>query len=234
MRRLILVFVLSLLGACAELSAKAPLFSAADQVEPPALQEGVWTMRAKDMPALPECGADVAHMPRACWDVEVRRRPDGLWRIRKRERSKDEDLSDTSWAAAIVPLDVKIDVSGARQAFLIEVHDESSESASVSYFVIAPIGATPAREALLLASLDCDTILRDGPIDGLIVEHNATAERPPGEPPATPEEVARAAQQVTGCVATTGAVAREAARRALIAHLDENNSNGARLVFLHP
>jgi hypothetical protein len=67
----------ALCGGCAQLTAEHPLFSAADQVGPPPITEGIWLMVGDD-----ECPERNAHhrsnFDRKCVPLEIRRLDDGM------------------------------------------------------------------------------------------------------------------------------------------------------------
>jgi hypothetical protein len=237
-RRLIAATLLAAaLGACAQLTADAPLFSLSDQIGPPPLTEGIWIAVGEKCPAY-YARRRSGRFDRECSPIEIRREQDGAWMGRFRA-----DLvfglspAERAEAAAeqgpmrmiIAPAVERALGDGYAPIYVAEIDppDEGDRTGHISYAVIAPIGAMPATSMLVVGSIGCDDILRDGPIDGVTVSYNArTTEPQGGDAPESVEQV------IDGCSASTQAAVREAARRAVIENLEEMTQ--ARFVYVRP
>ncbi len=210
-------FILAMmLAGCAELRAEAPLFSPTDQIGPPPLTEGIWIAVHEDCPAsnLRRRG----RFPSECTPLEIRRLSDGAWQVRMRvdlvsNLSREERASAESDAAplrvVIAPATEHPSPEAFAPLYVVE-RNPTSEDQRIGYTVVAPLGPMPATEALILSSIGCTDILRDGPIEGVAPQYSTRV----GE---NGEEV----QDLVGCTASTQAAVREAARRALIENVDE-------------
>jgi hypothetical protein len=218
------------LGACSELTADAPLFSSADQFGPPPLTEGLWIAVHE---GCPESNARrrTGRFPGGCTPLEIRRTEDGAWQAQLRidlianlsaqERAEAEEQA----AAGPMRLVIAPAVERARPdsyapLYVAEVTLQSPPDA-IGYAVIAPIGAMPAQSTLVVASIGCIDILRQGPIEGVREQYRTRIEDDGSEH-----------REVSGCVASTQAAVREAARRAVIENLDEMLER--RYVYVRP
>jgi len=192
----------ALMSACVSLSAEAPLFTTAHQIGPgPPIQEGVWVQIDDD--CTERAALRRGRLPRGCEPFELRRAEDGAWTaifIGTSGESADE----------IPPLRLIIApaVEGATPQAYVRLYvaellplDPATEPRSIDYAVIAPLGVLPALEMYLVASIGCEEILRQGPIEGIAV---------------TNDEQSR----VIGCTASTQSAVRTAAQRAFIEQVD--------------
>lgn len=222
--RLFEVLVLAAaLAGCAELTAEHPLFTPADQTGAPPLNEGVWIVVSDECPAT--YVQQTSAFPKACAPLQISREPDGAWRVQWRadlisDLTADERAEANNSAPrrfVVVPV-VRRPLEPGSFAPLYVVEFEAREDSAVSYALIAPLGAMPADESLLLASISCASVLRDGPVEGITPRYS---EPPEGQAPA-----------LTGCIASDPAAVREAARRALLENLEEMTRG--RLVRLQP
>ena len=227
------------LGACAELRADAPLFAVSDQIGPPPLTEGVWIAVGEDCPSY-YARRGRGRYPEQCSPMDLRRGEDGAWRMRPRvdlmsnlnaqERAQIE--ADFGPARVIIAPAVEHPLAdGYSPLYVAEVVQRAEDRDAVGYAVIAPMGAMPATSALVLGSIGCDDILRDGPIEGVTAEYTA-AEEPASEsgPSATPG--VQGPPALSGCVAATQASVREAARRAVLQNLEQMMQ--VRFVYVRP
>lgn len=190
MRSLCAFLVLALISACAPLTAERPLFNPLDQTGPAPLTEGVWTQTG--------CTEEEQLNPdEACARIELARAPDGAWLYTMGADSGDGDI--TSWRFIIVSA-LETDRSNEYAPLYVAEYVSLDEDGQPFYAVVAPVGAMPAREVRMVAMIDCDDALRDGPIPGV--------EEIVGE---------RAFDRI--CVAANRAAVRVAARRALIENL---------------
>ncbi len=202
------------LGACANLTAEAPLFSVADQIGPAPLAEGVWIALGEDCP---ERNLSRRRFPQQCSPIEIDRLPDGAWRVRYRvdlalgltreERERAEADAGRIMALIIVPAVERQSADAFAPLYIAESTPQSVED-RVSYFVIIPQGTLPAESILLLSGIGCADALRDGPIASVTEQY---AERV--------DETGAVHRELSGCVASSQAAVREAARRAVIENL---------------
>ncbi|MGH6951534.1 MAG: hypothetical protein ACREH4_11705 [Vitreimonas sp.] len=216
------------LGACAELTAEAPLFAVSDQIGPPPLTEGVWIAVGEDCPAY-YARRRTGRFPEGCWPMELRTGEGGAWRMRPRvdlisnlsaqERAQTE--ADFGPARAIVaPAVENPPVDGYSPLYVAEF-DPEAEDHAISYAVIAPIGAMPATSAMVIGSIGCADILRDGPIEGVTVQYEEPTPAREGAALTSSAPDERAPPAMSGCIAAAPAAVREAARRAVIQNLGE-------------
>lgn len=210
LRICLVVALAALLGACAELTAENPLFSPSDQVGPPPLTEGVWLALSDKCS---ETNLRRSRYPAECSPTEIRRLPDGVWEARLRsdlvthfsaaEREQALDL-DNPMRFVIVPATERSTPDAFSPLYVAELV-RTEEVSHIAYAVVAPIGPMPATEMRVIASIGCDRILADGPIEGVTpVYRTVTGEGGVEQ------------QELSGCVASTPAAVREAARRALV------------------
>jgi hypothetical protein len=216
------------LGACAELTAERPLFSVSDQGPPP-LTDGVWIALNEECP---EYNMRRQRFPKECLPLDIRRESDGAWRVAVRidlvsnlnasERAEaDEDASNGPYRLILAPAVERDTGEGFAPLYVGELDQLRNEGDSVTYAVVAPIGAMPATEMRLLAMIGCDDILREGPIEGI---------RPEYETRIDDEGVPH--QNLRGCSASNQAAVREAVRRSVIENLDDLTKQ--RFVLVRP
>ncbi len=211
------------LAGCAELTAEAPLFAPSDQIGPPPLTEGVWIAVGEDCPSY-YARRRSGRYPGDCMPIEMRRLDDGAWQVQLRadlvfNLSADERTrAETDYGpmrVIIAPAVEQPPTDGYAPLYLAELNPRTEDDV-IGYAVIAPLGTMPATEAMIVGSIGCVDILRDGPIAGVTVEY-AAPEQPAAETTGQPA----AERRLSGCVATTQASVREAARRAAIENLNE-------------
>jgi len=190
----------------------------ADQGELPPLREGVWIGVGE---GCPEHNARRQRFPSDCTPLDIRRDEDGAWRVRlrvdlvndlsSRERLETEDHeSNGPYRVLFVPA-VERDLGLAFAPLYVgEVARLGATDSSVTYAVVAPMGEMPASEMRIAATILCEVILRDGPIEGV-----------------TPRYITRTDEQGTEvkeldeCAVSSQAAVREAARRIVIENLGE-------------
>jgi hypothetical protein len=204
------------LGACAELTAERPLFTVADQGAPP-LQEGVWISIGD---GCPDYMQRRRRFPSECLPLDIRRQDDGAWRVAvrvdlvsgltTRERAEAEEDEDNGPYHVILAPAVERELGDGFYApiYLAEAAMLSAEGSSVSYAIIAPIGAMPATEMHMAVMINCDDILREGPIDGVTNRYETRT-----------DAEGQSYQGLAGCTASNPAAVREAVRRAVIEDL---------------
>mgnify|MGYP001264996479 CR=1 FL=1 len=209
------------LGACTPLRAERPLFSPADQIGPPPLVEGVWIAISEDCPE--RYARRRGRAPAKCRPAEITRMEDGAWLYRFQDHvplgdENSEAEMPRSWRLVIAPLterhmpeDVYAPLYLAEYAPL----DAGVEAADPHYALIAPVEVLPAEEIYVRREINCASVLRDGPIEGVREIRN---ER--GDP--------------TDCVAETQAAVREAVRRDLIENLHNMLGGEGRLMRVRP
>jgi hypothetical protein len=218
------------LGGCSMLTAEAPLFSPADQIGPPPLTEGVWIVVGEECPAR-YARHRTGRFPEGCTPMEIRRLEDGAWQARVRvdliaNLSADARAEAEAQAAAgpfrmiLAPAVENASSEAYAPVYVAELAPRTAAD-SIGYAVVAPIGVMPATSALVVLAVGCVDILRQGPIDG-VTERHVTRVDESGVPH----------DEVQGCIATSQAAVREAARRAVIENLDEMVER--RLVFVRP
>lgn len=227
------------LGACAELTAEAPLFAPADQIGPPPLTEGIWIVVSEECPDY-NARRRSGRFPPDCTPLELTRLEDGAWQARLRvdlvyglsvqERAESEETAGP-YRLIVAPAVERDDADAYAPIYIAET--TRADASGVSYMIIAPLGEKPAASALIVPSIGCADILRDGPIEGVTPEYSTT-ERPVVEPGASAaiESGEQRPPTLSGCIATTQAAVREAARRAVIENLDE--MLGRRFVYVRP
>lgn len=210
-------FLVLALGGCAQLTAERPLFTTADQGQPP-LTEGIWIGIGE---GCAEYNVRRRRFPSDCGPLDLRRDADGAWLaviradlvsdLTASERAEaEEDKSNGPYRIIFAPAVERSLGESYAPLYLAELDSQRDEGNSVSYAIIAPIGAMPATEMRLAAMIGCDAILRDGPIAGI---------EPRYETRIDDEGVSH--QDLKGCTASTQAAVREAARRAVIENLNE-------------
>lgn len=180
----------SVLSGCAVLTAPAPLFASADQDQLFVLEEGLWAHRDVD------CKADPARSSptrKSCLDwARITREGDGAWRA---SPATPEDMGDAPMKFVVVP--VTAAATGLRAPVYVG-EGRTETDPGPNYAAIIPRGgATGAVRRLVLVSISCEAILRDGAIPDITIEEKDG--------------------RVTGCTATTKGAVREAARRAVLA-----------------
>jgi hypothetical protein len=202
------------LGACTPLTSNHPLFAVADQTGPPPLTEGVWV--ALNARCTREEAA-ATPMPDDCEPFTLHREGNGGWALSSTKTVngvvQHEDMHfllapavPTARADAYAPLYV-----AQMPAHEVDPHDDSDADVRI-YAALAPLGEMPAKEAFFI-DLECDSVLREGPIDGVTAEHNDRGE-------------------ISACTAQNQSAVREAARRGAIEQLSTIDAN--RLIFVHP
>lgn len=198
------------LCACAPLTAQAPLFSLADQANPPPLQEGVW------MQTDPACAAETAQRGEDdCTRIEVARGEDGGWLYTMRSTDEDGVTEENAWRFVIASA---VETSRGDEFAPLYVAEYVAIDAPRQpfYAVVAPVGIMPAREVAMVAMIDCDDALREGPIPEI-------------------EEVVGNAAFERLCIAASPGGVREAARRAVIENLPVLlGKDEARFVWIAP
>jgi hypothetical protein len=193
LRRLCVVAA-ALVGACAPLTAQTPLFSLADQAQPPPLREGVW------MQTDPACAAETALAGEdGCVRIEVARGADGGWLYTMRSTDEDGVTEENAWRFVIASA-VETERGDEYAPLYVAEYLSLKAPEQPFYAVVAPVGLMPASEVRMVAMIDCDDSLRDGPIPGI--------EEQTGE--AAFERV---------CIAESRGAVREAARRVVIENL---------------
>lgn len=207
------ILLVAALAGCAQLSAEAPLFSPADQVGPAPLSEGVWIAIGE------ECGERNARrggrFPKECAPIEISRLPDGAWSARYRidlasgltREERAEAEAARVMHLVIVPAVQRRTPEAYSPLYLAEITSSAPED-KVAYAVLAPLGDLPATAMLVIAGIDCADALRDGPIDGVTEQYIERV-----------DETGVTRQDLSGCLASTQAAVRQAARRALIENL---------------
>jgi hypothetical protein len=208
-RAICLAAVLSL-GACAPLTARAPLFSLTDQASPPPLREGVW------MQTDPACTADAAQRgENGCTRIEVARGEDGGWLYTMRSTDENGVTEENVWRFVIASA-VETPRDDEYAPLYVAEYVAIDEPDQPFYAVVAPVGVMPASEVRMVAMIDCDDALREGPIPGV------------------EEQVGDEAFERLCIAASRGAV-REAARRALIENLSVLlGEERARFIWIGP
>lgn len=191
-----LLAALVLLGSCAPLTARSPLFSPADAAAPAPLSEGLWIQASED------CAPD----PRSEWaddcvSIVVSRERDGAWLYTSRSTGPDGEAEQYSWRFVVVSA-VETAREGGYAPLYVAEYVSVDEPGRPLYAVVAPVGPMPAREVRMVGVIDCDDALREGPIPGV--------EEVRGDDDDDFERI---------CVAGSRAAVREAARRALIENL---------------
>lgn len=200
-----------LMGACAPLTAETPLFSLTDQLGPAPLKEGVWMQtNAACTPEMARAGAS-----EACVRIEVSHEHDGSWRYAMRSTDESGVREDAVWRFILAPA---VETARGEEYAPLYVAEYTSSDAPDQpfYAVVAPVGVMPASEVRMLAMVDCDDALRDGPIPGVREELGQE----------TFEHL---------CVAANRTAVREAARRALIENLSAlMGEDRTRFVWIAP
>lgn len=210
MMRILALLLTLALAACGTLSAKAPLFATADQIEPAPIQEGVWIRIGEACPAAMLAAATYSS---DCMPVEIRRTGDGAWLLTprddlQRDRAPNEERSRAS-RMILAPL---ADDRG-QPLFLAELRPAQPEADDdMSYAIIAPRDTAPASRFSTLLAIDCDAVVNEGgPIDGLVVTY---AQQSDEVKAARVKKTPQPKPYISSCVALTQEAVREAARRA--------------------
>lgn len=217
------------LGACVELTADSPLFSPTDQAGPPPLTEGIWIALSEDCPE--RHARTRGRFPEACAPLEIRRGDDGAWRATFRidlvyglTAQERADAADDVGPYRIVlapAVEREVPAESYAPLYLGEMRDETADTSTVGYVAIAPIGVMPATAFAFSGPINCEIILRDGPIEG--IDESYTEETTPD---------GQAMRTMAACTPTTQAAVREAVRRAVIENLDEMLER--RFVYVRP
>lgn len=199
-----------LLGACAPLTAQAPLFSFADQAEPPPLREGVW------MQVDPACTAETAQAGEdGCVRIEVSRGEDGDWLYSMRSTDENGVTEENAWRFVIASA-VETERDDEYAPLYVAEYVSLEAPQQPFYAVVAPVGLMPASEVRMVAMIDCDDSLREGPIPGV------------------EEQIGDAAFERV-CIAESRGAVREAARRVVIENLPTLlGEERARFVWIAP
>lgn len=220
--------LLFLAAGCAELTAERPLFTVADQTGPPPLMEGIWVTVSED------CAQPNLRQRRfraECVPMEIRREADGAWRVAIRvdlisnfdraQRAEEEtDPSNGPYRMILAPAVERQITESYAPLYVGELTTPGAEgSGETGYAVVAPRGEMPATEAYIFAMISCPSILRDGPIEGVTPEYTPRI-----------DDQGVTHQELTGCIASSQAAVREAARRTVIEDLDDMTNR--RLVFV--
>lgn len=215
------------LAGCAALSAERPIFPHADGGAPP-IVEGVWISIRDECP---EHNLRRRRFPAECGPIELRRQPDGAWRVALRvdlisnfsaqDRADEADNPNNGPFRVVLAPAVERSVAPGNYAplYVAEVVSIERETPTIGYAVLAPIGVAPATAMRLNPMIGCATILYDGPIEG-ITPHYESRNDAEGQPH----------RELVGCTASTQAAVREAARRSVIE--DSNFFSASRYVFV--
>jgi hypothetical protein len=182
------------LGACAPLTAQAPLFSLADQANPAPLREGLW------MQTDPACTSEMTQRGEdGCTRIEVARGEDGGWLYTMRSTDENGVTEENVWRFVIASA-VETPRGDEYAPLYVAEYVAIDEPDQPFYAVVAPVGMMPASEVRMIAMIDCDDALREGPIPSV-------------------EEVVGAEAFERLCIAGSRQAVREAARRATIENL---------------
>jgi hypothetical protein len=208
--RALCLAVMFSLGACAPLTAQAPLFSLTDQASPPPLREGIW------MQTDPACSAETAQRGEdGCTRIEVARGEDGGWLYTMRSTDESGVTEENAWRFVIASA-VETDRGDEYAPLYVAEYVALEEPDRPFYAVLAPVGLMPASEVRMVAMIDCDDALREGPIPGV-------------------EEVVGEEAFERLCIAGSRQAVREAARRATIENLPVLlGEEAARFVWIAP
>ncbi len=211
-----------LLGACASLTSKAPLFSVTDQIGPPPLAEGTWIALG------PDCSARNvrrSRYPKDCSPITIARLPDGAWSARYRvdlatgmnseERAEAEAQAAYPLRLVIAPAVERRTPEAFSPLYVAEIVPTAPDE-NIMYAILAPVGALPATSMYVLAGIGCADILRDGSVEGIEAHYREVTVEEAALPGAAADETQTAAPVLSGCAASTQAAVREAARRTLI------------------
>lgn len=220
-----------IVSGCTSLTAPAPLFTAADQVGPPALSEGIWIGVDEHCPARNATHRN-GRFPRGCEAFEIRRGDDGLWRITGRPdlmtQPRGQEGENNTYVLALAPVSEHTAPEAYAAYYVAEVREEDG---SVVYAGMVPVGTMPAT-SFVTVSIDCSTVLRDGPIDGITATYgDRRTEVDPGNGDAP---TVRTERVLNGCIAASHAAVREAARRALVEGASGLLEQAARFVYVRP
>lgn len=227
--RLAALLLAAAISACAELTADAPLFTPADQAGAPPLTEGIWIGLAEDCPQ--RHARARGRFPMACAPLEIRRAEDGAWRARFRidlvygltAQERADAADDVGPYRVVIAPAVEREIPGDSYAplYLGEMRNETADTTTVGYVAIAPMGVMPATSFTLTGPINCEVILRDGPIEGINASYTEEA---------TPD--GQVTRTIGACTPMTQAAVREAARRAAIEDLGAMAQG--RFVYVRP
>jgi hypothetical protein len=222
------MMLMAALCGCAELRAERPLFAPADQTGRAPLTEGIWIAVSDECPE--RYARSRGRFPADCTPFELRRAESGAWRVALRadlayglsreDRSEAEQSSGPFLLIVAPAAERTLQEDEFASVYLAEMRREDGADEGVGYLVIAPVGTLPASD-VRVASIGCHDILRDGPIDGVTPEYRDRQ-----------VEGGAIEQDISGCVATTQAAVREAARRTMIE--DFETLIGTRYVHARP
>jgi hypothetical protein len=191
--RYLLVSILALLGACAPLTAKAPLFTDADADPAFVVKEGEWVGLDGDCIVTPKSAAD-----KACPRFKITRQGAG-WRMAEAPGQTDAsgDVYDVLLASTGGP-----DANPA--ALRVGEVRAPNESEVIYVAVYAPRGRAEGAPyaRLRIVPVMCTEVLDLGPINGVSAVRDANG-------------------RISSCEATSKDAVREAARRAALVNLDQ-------------
>jgi hypothetical protein len=92
----------------------------------------------------------------------------------------------------------------------------AADDPTIQYALVVPVGALPTREVRLVPMIECNDVLRDGPVEGVKEERDADG-------------------ALRACYADSQNAVREAARRALVERLgDVFAEDAVRFVYVGP
>lgn len=245
--RIVVIIAALLLGACAPMVTRGPLFNVADQVGPPPIEEGIWIAISDDCP---ERNAQRRrNFPTACAPIEIRRLPDQRWRIAPRpDLLRTPSRYSGQWEDESTWVIVAGFESGASPFYVLQPSPAAAD-ARVSYSMLIPITSTelPARR-FVAAPIECTTVLGRGPMAGIAPLWGPRTPRAvPVEGPGPPDEPTRLrALEINdalteelvlqGCIPITQQAAREGAQRMAIESLPAllADPNIARHIWVAP
>jgi hypothetical protein len=198
------------LAGCANLTAEAPLFAVADQGAAPLL-EGVWIAISGECPE--RYLRRARGFPEDCAPVEITRLPDGAWQARPRADlvaglSREERGEAEAPLRFVLAPAVERDLAGGFAPIYVAEITPSLDEPKIHYVLLVPHGAMPATTMLGPEVIGCGAALREGPIAGVSETYEERI-----------DENGVTGRSLTGCVASSQAAVREAARRALIENL---------------
>jgi hypothetical protein len=154
------------LGACASLTAEAPLFSAADEDAAP-LVEGVWVRVSESCPR--QTIEAQGPLPDGCLSIDLRRTSAG-WAIQTPAPSAAPAFGEPpAEAYGVIASAMERDIDGLTAPLYLYERVERGEDGAfiIRYDGIIPIGEAPAREASVIFDISCGEVLAEGPIAGV-------------------------------------------------------------------